>query len=235
MIKLFQFPRPDPSWGIPNFSPFCVKVETYLKMASLEYEAVDTFDTKKGSKGKLPVIDDQGKIVPDSSFILKYLKTKYGDKLDGGLSPKERAIGHMVQRMLEENFYFVAVYFRWVDDAGWEKTKTGFFEKMPAALKLIAPPVVRSKMRTKLDHQGMGRHSAEEIADIGKADLEALAGVLEDKTFLFGNEPTSFDAIAFAFTGGQIYVPIASPIKTFLESHPKLRPYTDRIRNRYFA
>jgi hypothetical protein len=28
MIKLYQF---APAWDVPNLSPFCVKVETYLK------------------------------------------------------------------------------------------------------------------------------------------------------------------------------------------------------------
>ena len=35
MIKLYQF---APAWDVPNLSPFCVKVETYLKMAGLPYE-----------------------------------------------------------------------------------------------------------------------------------------------------------------------------------------------------
>ena len=32
MIKLFQFP---PAFGLPNASPFCMKLETWLRMAGL--------------------------------------------------------------------------------------------------------------------------------------------------------------------------------------------------------
>ena len=38
MIKLYQF---KPAWGLPNPSPFCMKVETYLRMAGLSYEVIN--------------------------------------------------------------------------------------------------------------------------------------------------------------------------------------------------
>lgn len=56
MIILHQFAR---TWGIPNLSQFCVKVETYLRMVKLPYEIVETLPLK-GPRGKLPFIEDQG-------------------------------------------------------------------------------------------------------------------------------------------------------------------------------
>lgn len=83
MIKLHQFP---PLWGLPNASPFCMKVETWLRMAALPYETAVVFNPAKAPKGKLPFITDNGKVVADSGLIIDYLKETYGDKLDGGLS-----------------------------------------------------------------------------------------------------------------------------------------------------
>jgi hypothetical protein len=40
-IKLFQFPR---MFAIPNLSPFCCKLETWLRIAQISYEVVDTPD-----------------------------------------------------------------------------------------------------------------------------------------------------------------------------------------------
>ena len=54
-IKLFQFPR---MFAIPNLSPFCCKLETWLRIAGIPYETVDTPDPRKGPKGKLPFIED---------------------------------------------------------------------------------------------------------------------------------------------------------------------------------
>lgn len=34
VITLYQ---PPPAWGLPSLSPFCTKVETYLRMVDLPY------------------------------------------------------------------------------------------------------------------------------------------------------------------------------------------------------
>ena len=36
MIKLYQY---SPAFGLPNASPFCMKLETYLRMAQLPFVA----------------------------------------------------------------------------------------------------------------------------------------------------------------------------------------------------
>lgn len=46
-IKLFQFPR---MFGIPNVSPFCCKLEAWLRIAGIPYEVVDTPDPRKGPR-----------------------------------------------------------------------------------------------------------------------------------------------------------------------------------------
>ena len=62
MIKLYQFPS---QWSLPNPSPFCMKLETYLRMAKLPFEAVYVINPGKGPKKKLPTINDDGKILGD--------------------------------------------------------------------------------------------------------------------------------------------------------------------------
>jgi hypothetical protein len=51
-IKLFQFPR---MFGIPNVSPFCCKLETWLRIAGIPYEVVDTPDPRTGPQGQTAV------------------------------------------------------------------------------------------------------------------------------------------------------------------------------------
>jgi hypothetical protein len=64
-IKLFQFPR----WfAIPNLSPFCCKLETWLRIAQIPYAVIDTPDPRKGPKRKLPFIEDAGVRIADSSL-----------------------------------------------------------------------------------------------------------------------------------------------------------------------
>ena len=53
MIKLYQF---KPAFGLPNASPFCMKLETYLRMAQLPFVApkISLGDIGRAPKGKLP-------------------------------------------------------------------------------------------------------------------------------------------------------------------------------------
>ncbi len=70
MLKLYQLER---TWGIPNLIHFCCKIETYLRMADIEYE-VKTILPLTAPKGKLPYIEDGEIKLENSQFIIQYLK-----------------------------------------------------------------------------------------------------------------------------------------------------------------
>src|SRR5687768_4913060 len=103
-----------PLWGIPNPSPFCMKVETWLRMAGLPYEAREIEGPPRSQSGKLPYIErPDGSLLWDSSVIIDTLTRERNVTLDAELSADQRAIGTLLQRTFEENLYFVAVYDRW--------------------------------------------------------------------------------------------------------------------------
>src|SRR5215470_14397806 len=74
MIKLHQGQR----WrNLPNLSPPCVKLETWLRMAAIPYESAPP-DLAEAPKGKVPFIEDAGVKMGDSTLIVEYLKRTYG-------------------------------------------------------------------------------------------------------------------------------------------------------------
>ena len=231
MIKLYQF---LPAFGLPNASPFCMKVETYLRMAGLPYECPRGADLRKSPKGKQPYIDDNGKIVADSTFILDYLRTTYGDTLDTRLSAHERALGVVIQRTFEESLYWPVVYSRWIDDAGFAKTNDAFFARMKFPLRQIIPIFARRGLRSQLQGQGTGRHSRDEIYAIGCRDISALADLLGDQAFFLGNEPASIDATAYAFLANLLWAPIDLPMRAHATKLPNLQAYCERMKMRYY-
>lgn len=104
MITLYQFPL---AFGLPNASPFCLKLELlYLRMTGLPYRNRYTLDLQRAPKGKLPWIDDAGTAVADSGLIVDYLKHKFGDPLDNGLTPLQRARALAITRLFEEHLYW---------------------------------------------------------------------------------------------------------------------------------
>lgn len=232
MIKLFQFP---PAFGLPNASPFCMKLETYLRMAGLPFELVNSGDVMKAPKGKLPYIDDGGTIVADTTFVIDYLKGRYGDPLDAALTPLERAMATAFQRLIEENLYWAIVQTRWAERAGWEKTRKAFFDTMPPPLRWFVPALARRGLLSELRGHGMGRHTAAEIHTIGCRDVTAIADFLADKPYMLGEQPASLDATTYAFLANLLWAPVDSPIQRHAQARPTLEAYCQRMKSRYFA
>jgi Glutathione S-transferase N-terminal domain len=160
MIELHQF---SPNWGLPNASPFCMKLETYLRMANLPHQVVYEDKMDKAPKGKMPYIVDQGKKLGDSNLIIEYLNETYGDRTDSHLSPSDRGISLAMRRMIDENLYWCLVYSRWIDEPNWKITRSAYFDNLPPVLKQLLPNVLRKNVRKSLEGHGMGKHTAEEV------------------------------------------------------------------------
>lgn len=191
-VMLHQFP---PVANLPSLSPFCLKMETYLRMNKVPYENVHSY--KVGKKGKMPWIEYKGERIPDSNFIIEYLNKTLEIDMDKNLSKCEKAQSRALRIMLEENFSFTVLYSRWVDECN------EFKKIIPAHHKGIGFAVQmkmqQRKARSTLDHQGLGRHSKEEIYRIAEQDLRALSDYLGEKPYLMGTEVTTLDASAFGF------------------------------------
>jgi glutathione S-transferase len=234
MIKLHQF---APAFGLPNASPFCMKLETYLRMVALPFEIAPPSlrDFSQAPCGKMPFIEDNDQLLGDSTLIIDHLKTTYGDPLDGWLSMEQKAVALAWQRLMEENLYWAVLYSRWVAPNGWALTKAAFFADMPAPLKWFVPAMARRSMVKSLHGHGMGRHTAAQIDAIGQRDITALAHFLGNKPFLMGDAPCSLDATAYAFFANLIWAPVESPLKQHCKQYPQLEAYCQRMRSRYYG
>jgi len=230
-VKLYQFP---PLWGVSSPSPACVAVETYLRMAAVPFESVPTRNAGKGPRSKLPVIDDDGTIVTDLEAIFAHLKARHGDPLDARLTEVQRAHLLLLRRTFEEHLYWVGIYLRWIDDAGWRAVRAPYSAPLPLLARLLLPPLVRAGMRLAMFVQGMGRHGRDEVYARGRADLSAAAALLGDAPYFGGEAPCSFDAVAYGFMANLLWVPIESPLLDHARALPTLVAHAERIRERHY-
>jgi glutathione S-transferase len=230
MITLYNF---GPGFGLPDPSPFVTKTETLLKMANLPYRA-DRTGFRKAPKGKLPYIDDDGTIVPDSTFIRWHLEKKYGVDFDRGLSTEQRAIAWAFEKMAEDQLYWAIVHGRWMDDENFTKGPATFFRSVPAPMRPFITAMVRRKLRSTLHGQGLGRHSEQEIAALAARSIDAMADFLGNKPFFMGNEPTGVDATIFAFAAGALCPLFDVPIRAAAARHDNLRGYVSRMTARFY-
>ena len=231
MVTLFQIPG---GWGEPSVSPFCMKLECYLRMAGVPFES-KLGDPRRAPRGKVPWLEDDGVVIPDSQLAIEHLKARYGDPLDAKLSKEQWARGHALRRMLEEGTYFLSVHQRWGDARGWAAYKPYFLPLLPAFIGGAVIEMIRRAQIKALHTQGVGRFTDEQKLDMMCADFEAVAVTLGRDDYLFGAEPSSFDATVYAFVTAQLAFPVPSKPKAFVEGNPALVAHKRRIDERYFG
>src|SRR5688572_20327462 len=96
MITLYLYPQ---MFGLPDNNPFGLKVETFLRLAKINFEAKHILDTKDAPRGQLPYLNDDGKIVTESNNIMRYITEKYHVQLDNDLSTQQKTTQFLTTRM----------------------------------------------------------------------------------------------------------------------------------------
>jgi glutathione S-transferase len=181
------------AWGFDP-SPFCLKVQAYLRLADIPFEGrTGLAEFRRAPRKQLPYINDDGVIVADSQRIIEHVKAKHGDRLDQRLTPEQVAIGHAVSRMLEGGTYWIGVYSRWFEEETWKEYQPVVLGFLPALIRPILSAVPRREYLRRLRGIGLACRPSEEIYELGRRDIAAVAGILADKPFLLGDRVSSFD------------------------------------------
>ena len=100
MLELIAY---APAFGEPTGSPFTNKAICLLERSGQPYTVKHTNDPRKAPKAKLPVLQHDGQLIPDSDDIRDHLETTFGIDFDAGLNPQQRAVSRAIIRMVEEN------------------------------------------------------------------------------------------------------------------------------------
>lgn len=230
MITLYTF---GPAFGLPDASPFVTKAELLLKLSGLPYE------TRRGSlrrapKGKLPYLDDTGRIIADSTLIRLYLEKTYHIDFDEGLDAAQRGTAWAIEKLMEDNLYWVVARVRWLDRENFERGPAQYFRRVPAPVRGLVERLVRRKVRQMLWSQGAGRYTDDELVALANHSVGAIADVLGDRRYLMGDRPCGADATLFAFAGALMSPVFETPIRTAAEARPNLVAYIARMRREFY-
>ena len=232
MIKLYSF---GSNFGVPDPSPFVLKVDIFMRMANIEFENIpDITNLRKAPKGKLPFIVDGDVTVADSQFIISYLQNKFHVDLDSSLSTEQKNIAYLIGKSLDENLYWCLVYSRWAKNDTYAHLKNAYFGSMPFPFKFIVAPLARKSFINALQKQGLGKHSEEEIKTIAQQTFHSLSEILSKKTYFFGESPCTFDATAFAFLSQFISVSLDTELNKLARQYRNLVGYCNNIKAKYY-
>jgi len=238
MILLYQF---KPGLDIPNPSNFCMKVETYLKMAKLPYEAINDNNWAKAPTRKLPCIEDDGRLVWDSQKIIEYLKDEYGNAVDAHLTDEQLAIGYAAQAIAEDRLIYCIMKDRYYVDESREAILDHWSRAfIPDKLRVFRPLIkslIKKSMRDSLKHQWQGyvRYPDNEIFEFARRDFRALSDILGGKPYFLGDRPTSPDAGIHAIVANAISFPTESPLKEIGYEFDNLVAYHERMMSEFYG
>ncbi len=226
MITLITF---RPTFGEPAASPFCTKAIWLLNLSGQSWGRRDVDDPRPYPRAKLPTIEVENKLIPDSDNIRAYLES-LGHDFDAGLSDIDRATSRAFIRMAEEHMYFHIVMDRWGDDDVWPVIRDTYFKAIPKLLRRIVTNKMRKSCLQGMDRQGLGRLTPQERIDRIEPDLQAITTRLGYSPFLFGTRPTAADASVAAMLSNMRATPGTTLLKTRVTGDEILCAYIERMK-----
>lgn len=228
MIYLFQFPR---SSTVPSLSPYCLKLETWLRIADIPYKNIGDFQIKS-CEGTCPFIEFNGVEYPDSRLAIRDLtKLLHKESLEGHLSDEQSAVSRAIEGMIEPVLIYSTAKYR----IPYARKIFSMFKETNAVFAWMFSRFWVKVITERLFAMGIGRHSEEETLWIVQDDLMALSKFLGSKHYFHGEKATRVDATVFGTLALILYIPFDTPTKQFMETKcPNLKAFAERIKNKYW-
>lgn len=230
-LTLYQFPA---LWDVFSASPFCAKLEAFLRWQNVPHRVVTVKRLRGAPKGKVPYIQDGELCMGDSGLIIEHICKTRNLAPDAWLTAEQRAFARSITYLCEESLYRVMAYMRFVDAAGWACMQQVIFGKS-RVLRWLAAPRIHAYVKKQLTQQGIARHTREEIIAIACADLDALNAMIGDKPFVFGQQPSTADLVILSVVGNLLTMPFDHEVATHARSLALLVAHSERVKQLCFG
>ena len=198
MIHLYQLPKlADKDYSC---SPFCLKMELYLKAMNLSYENNFSLELNKSPTGKLPFIEEAGRKFADSNLIITFLENENGVYLNEHLSKEQNAISGAFIRLCEDSLYNVGVYARWCDsdNKSWKKEFTES-ASLPKLMSGLVYGATKKNITRQLSASGLLALTDSEIYSRAEKDLKSIVDYLNSRECFFNDKVSLVDIVVFSF------------------------------------
>lgn len=231
MTTLFGW---GPMFGCQSPSPYVMKADIQLQMLGIPFDRAIA-DLDSVAKHKAPYVEDEGRIIEDSTFIRLYFEEQLGADLDHGLNAEQRAIAWAAERMFEDRMASIVGHERWLESDNFERGPAMFFAAVPEAMRATVIADTLERVRAGYQISGIGRHSRAERMQLARRDIDAAAVLLGDKAFFLADHPTAIDGIAFGALSACTAPIFDSELREMVAAHDNLTDYLKRMDARFFA
>lgn len=226
MIELHQL---RPFWGLPNASPFCMKVETYLRYRDIPFRSVPS-GPRQSPSGQIPFVVDGEQTITDSQAIIEHFEARQPSHLDADLDESQQATAFFVRELVEERLYWQVTYMRWGDPAGWRVFKPDLTPYLPKAMRGPGLFAIRRTLLRRMRRRGLSPADPPGAYAQGIAVLDALSGLLSEKSFFLGEAPHTLDMSLYALLANILDQPHGNPLQDHGRTLMNLVDYARRMK-----
>jgi glutathione S-transferase len=185
-------------------SPFCAKVRMCFQVKGIPYRRV-TLTLRKRRElralnplGKVPVLVDGGRVIVDSSAIVRHVDAAHAERPLLPEDPAARAYCALLEDWADESLYLVVGGFKWLNPANRAiaiartVTELGGGIAGPVLGRLIARNIAR-----RYGAWGYGRDVLPHFEERMRESLSWLGTLLADRPFLLGRALTLADVACY--------------------------------------
>ncbi len=223
MIVLHQF----------EISPFCDKVRRILHVKGEPYEVREVPLSRSVTEvrrinriGKLPTIEDDGRIVADSTEIAYYLEERFPEPPLLPKHPQGRALVHVLEDWADESLYFYEMTLRFTLPHNRRRWLPEVMKYDPAWFQRVASLVIPMLLRRTVRAQGIGRKPTPAVVADVERHVRALDGLVGDGQWLVGSTLTLADIAVFV----QLFCIRGSDEGArIVAAHPRVAAWMDRV------
>ena len=235
---MLKFYRSGRFGDLGDVSPYVYKLETYMRMAGIPYETelmpVDQM-LGSGPRNLIPFIDLDGERLGDSSLIIEHLQDMHDDPLgDRTLPDEQRMRAHLLQKMCENELFYIMIYSRWLGGADYRLMATFVNRHVGSDEHEQRIEGSLQAVKDMLHSFRMGRYDEAFVEKSLRRNFDCLAFYLGGQDFFFGTEPHGVDAIAHALVASFVHFPVPNPLVLVAKEYASLVAFSDRIKQRYF-
>jgi len=226
-----------PAFGLPDLSPFVLKVLYYVRAQGFPLRTVVS-SSRKSPRAKLPFVEVNGSQICDSRVIIQSLESIHPQPMNAWMSDADRARARPIQSMIEEHLYFITLCGRWVYEDGYavlHPVLTSYLQQtgVPAFLATTVAKLIRKSVVKQAYAQGAGRLSREEHRALAADIFAALDHALGDKPFMLGDRPCTLDCTVGAFTTLALIDSFQHETSKAFAQFPRLQAYARRSHENY--
>ncbi|XP_014359346.2 metaxin-1 isoform X1 [Papilio machaon] len=226
-------------WGLASIDLECLKVLTYMKFIGVPVKVHEANNPYFAPKGRLPVMRDGRHVLTTFEEVVDHLKSLHYST-DVHLNTNQAAEASAFTQYLREKLYPAYEYAWWVDEKNYtELTRPAYAKVLRIPFNFYYPGKYQNVAKEMIDAL-YGEHSdLKEIEKTIYQEAEKCLATLSDRLgeseYFFGNRPSSFDAIVFAYLAPLVKAPFPnSTLSNHVKSIPNLTRFVARINQKNF-